>query len=186
MRITGSFCTDAIYAKHVNPSAGSARWQSFAASARKPYCPEVYHLFNPSQEEVRRFFCGTWRKHCSGALLSALEAMALDAIQLHPEYHDLLGDEEAAVQATFSVDRGQTNPFLHLSMHLAISEQISIDQPPGITTIFQQLLGQHGTHSAAHGIMESLGEVLWEAQQKGTPPNTEQYLELMKRRLGRT
>jgi hypothetical protein len=141
-------------------------------------------LFNPSQEEVRRFFCSIWRKHRDASPLTPLEALALDWILEHPEYHEVLSDEEAAVQTKFSVEQGQTNPFLHLSMHLAIAEQISIDQPTGIKGIFQQLAHrQNSLHEAAHGIMESLGEIIWEAQRSGLPPDTEKYLDSMKRRL---
>jgi hypothetical protein len=143
-------------------------------------------LFNPSQEEVRRFFCSTWRRHCEVSPLTPLEAIALDWILEHPEYHLVLSNEEAAVQTQFSVEHGQTNPFLHLSMHLAIAEQISIDQPVGIKTIFQQLTHQtNSQHEAAHGIMESLGEVVWEAQRSGLPPDTEKYLDSMRRRLNK-
>jgi hypothetical protein len=142
-------------------------------------------VFNPSQEEVRRFFCSIWRKHQEASPLTPLEAIALDWILEHPEYHAVLSDEDAAVQSTFSVEQGQTNPFLHLSMHLAIAEQISIDQPVGIKAIFQALATRKNSlHEAAHAIMESLGEVIWEAQRSGAPPDTEQYLESMKRRLG--
>jgi Domain of unknown function (DUF1841) len=142
-------------------------------------------LFNPSQEEVRRFFCSIWRKHRESAPLTPLEALALDWILEHPEYHPILDNEEAAVQTNFSVEQGQTNPFLHLSMHLAIAEQISIDQPMGIKGIFQQLAKRENSlHEAAHGIMESLGEVIWEAQRTGLPPDTDRYLDSMKRRLG--
>jgi Domain of unknown function (DUF1841) len=141
-------------------------------------------VFNPTQEEVRRFFCSIWRKHLETSPLTPLEAIALDWILEHPEYHEVLSDEQAAVQAVFSVDNGQTNPFLHLSMHLAIAEQISIDQPPGIHDVFHQLAKRHNSrHEAAHGIMESLGEVIWEAQRTGAPPDTERYLASMKRRL---
>ncbi len=142
-------------------------------------------MFNPSQEEVRRFFCSTWRKHRESSPLTPLEALALDWILEHPEYHDALLDEEVAVKTNYSVEQGQTNPFLHLSMHLAIAEQISIDQPIGIKGIFQQLaVRKNSQHEAAHGIMESLGEVIWEAQRTGLPPDTDKYLDSMKRRLG--
>jgi Domain of unknown function (DUF1841) len=143
-------------------------------------------VFNPSQDEVRRFFCSSWSKHLSASPLTPLEALALDWILEHPEYHSILGDETLALQTVFSVDQGKTNPFLHLSMHLAIAEQISIDQPPGVTGIFQQLAQRQGSpHLAAHAIMESLGEVIWEAQRSGTAPDTDKYLDSMKRRLGK-
>lgn len=142
-------------------------------------------MFNPSQEDVRRFFCQTWSKHRAASVLTPLEAIALDWITEHPEYHQILLDEEQAVRADYPVDKGQTNPFLHLSMHLAIAEQVSIDQPPGIRAIHQRLAERFGNpHEAAHLIMESLGQIVWESQRNGTPPDTEKYLELMRRHLG--
>ena len=99
-------------------------------------------MFAPSQNDVRRFFCEAWRKHVAGLPLTPIEAQAADWINEHPEYHDDLADVdaalaavfdvEAALAAVFDVEAGRTNPFLHLSMHLSISEQIGIDQPRGI------------------------------------------------------
>ena len=88
-------------------------------------------MFTPSKDDVRRFFCETWRKHRDGGILTPIETMALDWIVEHPEYHDALSSAAAAA-TEYRVDAGQTNPFLHLSMHLAIAEQLSVDQPPGI------------------------------------------------------
>ncbi len=95
-------------------------------------------MFNPSKEDVRRFFCDTWRKHRDGAVLSPLEAVALDWMVKHPEYHGVFDDVEAALAREYEIDDGRTNPFLHMSMHLAIAEQLSIDQPPWHTSGFSQ------------------------------------------------
>lgn len=141
-------------------------------------------MFNPSREQVRQFFTEAWRKHRAAGVLTPLETMAVDLIELHPEYHADLEDPEAA-SADFSVEQGRTNPFLHLSMHLAINEQLSIDQPPGIKAAFQSLLATRDAHEAAHVIMEALGEVVWEAQRLGTPLDTEKYIDLIRRHAGR-
>ncbi|NYT83722.1 DUF1841 family protein [Alcaligenaceae bacterium] len=141
-------------------------------------------MFNPSREQVRQFFTEAWRKHRAAGVLTPLETMAVDLIELHPEYHADLEDPEAA-SAEFSVEQGRTNPFLHLSMHLAINEQLSIDQPPGIKAAFQSLLATRDAHEAAHVIMEALGEVVWEAQRLGTPLDTEKYIDLIRRHAGR-
>jgi len=140
-------------------------------------------MFNPSRDQVRQFFADTWRKHRQEDILSPLEAIALDWILEHPEYHRDLESEEAAT-AEFPVEAGRTNPFLHLSMHLAIAEQLSIDQPPGIREAYQRLSARTDAHHAAHEIMECLGQVVWEAQRNRTPLNSEAYLELIRRRAG--
>ena len=89
-------------------------------------------MFAPNKEEVRRFFCDTWRKARSGDLLTPMEAIARDWMLQHPEYASELSDLDAALSADYDAAYGKANPFLHLSMHLSISEQISIDQPPGL------------------------------------------------------
>ena len=89
-------------------------------------------MFNPSREQVRRFFCESWRKHRARLILEGAETTAADLIEQHPEYHALLENPDAAVEQEFTPEGGQMNPFLHLSLHLAIADQISIDQPPGI------------------------------------------------------
>jgi hypothetical protein len=139
-------------------------------------------IFDPSQSDVRRFFCETWRRHGAGELLTPLQAMALDLILEHPEYHDDLASLERALEASYPVEAGRTNPFLHLSMHLAICEQLSIDQPPGIRAAHDALAARLGDrHAAAHEIMECLGEVVWKSQRDGAPPDGAAYLECIRR-----
>lgn len=145
---------------------------------------EPYLMFNPSRDQVRRFFSEAWLKHRQAGVLTPLEAMAVDWINQHPEYHAVLEDPET-LDADFTVEGGQTNPFLHLSMHLAISEQLSIDQPPGIKAAYEQLVATRNPHDAAHEIMECLGEVVWEAQRLGTPLSNDAYLDLIRRRISR-
>ncbi len=142
-------------------------------------------MFNPSRDEVRQFFSETWRKERAGEILTSLESIAADWIREHPEYQSELADPESLV-ADYSPDRGKTNPFLHLSMHLAISEQLSIDQPPGIRRAHDWLAARLGSpHDAQHAIMECLGQVIWEAQRTQTPPDTDKYLELIEQRATR-
>lgn len=134
-------------------------------------------MFTPSSDDVRRFFCEAYRKQQAGEILAPMEAIAADWIANHPEYAATLGDVEAAIARDYSVETGQTNPFLHLSMHLSISEQISIDQPRGIRDAFNMLEAKIGQHDAHHRIMECLGEMIWQSQRNGTPPDAEAYLE---------
>jgi hypothetical protein len=141
-------------------------------------------LFNPSREEVRRFFCETWQKQTQSQILTPLETLAAKWIEQHPEYHPLLINTEEAIQQDYTPEGGVTNPFLHLSMHLSISEQISIDQPPGIRLIQQRLAQKLGSeHEAQHQIMECLGQVMWEAQRLGKNPDTQAYSLALQRLL---
>ncbi len=138
-------------------------------------------MFNPTRDEVRRFFCETWRKTGAGEVLTPLEAIARDWLLQHPEYEAELADPESAQAADYDIAKGQSNPFLHLSMHLSISEQVSIDQPPGMRDAYVRLAARLGEHEAQHAIMECLGEMLWTAQRNGTPPDGQAYVDCVRR-----
>jgi hypothetical protein len=143
-------------------------------------------MFTPNREQVRRFLSGAWQKRRAGLPASALEIMAADIAELHPEYHDLLAEGNAALTREWTPEQGETNPFLHLSLHLAIEEQLSIDQPPGIRAIYEQLLNRHGDrHAALHVILECLGETVWRAGQDKAPPDGNAYLDCLRRAAGR-
>ncbi len=143
-------------------------------------------MFAPSQFDVRRFFCETLRKHLDGAPLSPMEALAAQWIAEHPEYHGDLADADAAVAAAYAVEDGRTNPFLHLSMHLTISEQCSIDQPRGVRQAVELLAARRGSlHDAHHEVMECLGQMVWASQRSGLPPDGFAYLDCVRARATR-
>lgn len=125
-------------------------------------------MFSPSQEDVRRFFCDTFAKAREGKPLEAIETIAARWMDEHPEYHADFADVEAAIAAMQKVEPERTNPFLHLSMHLSISEQCSIDQPRGIRQAVELLTNKRNSlHLAHHEAMECLGQMLWDSQQAG-------------------
>jgi len=143
-------------------------------------------VFQPSPADVRRFFCAAYARTRAGAPLEPIQALAARWIEEHPEYHGDLADEPAALAAEYRVERGRTNPFLHLSMHLTIDEQSSIDQPAGIRAAVQRLAARLGSlHAAHHVVMECLGEMLWTAQRSGLPPDGQAYVEAVRTRAGR-
>ncbi len=140
-------------------------------------------MFSPSQDDVRRFFCTTAAKLRDRLPLTPMEDLAARWIGEHPEYATDLADTEAALAAVFTVDDGRTNPFLHLSMHLSISEQVGIDQPRGIRQAFELLAAKRGSaHEAQHAVMECLGEMLWASQRSGLPPDGEAYIDCVRKR----
>jgi hypothetical protein len=143
-------------------------------------------MFAPSQHDVRRFFCATHGKQRSGQPLTPIEALAARWIAEHPEYDAELADVDAALAASYTVDDGRANPFLHLSMHLTISEQVAIDQPRGIRQAFDLLAARLGSaHEAQHEVMECLGEMIWASQRSGLPPDGLAYLDCVRRRATR-
>jgi hypothetical protein len=144
-------------------------------------------MFSPSAADVRRFFCGVYAKSRANQPMEALEVLANEWIQRHPEYHPALADVNAAVQAlNQQPPNDRENPFLHLSMHLSISEQCSIDQPPGIRQAVELLAARRGSlHDAHHETMTCLGEMLWNSQRDGRPPDGHAYIDAVRRRATR-
>jgi hypothetical protein len=143
-------------------------------------------MFNPSRNQARGFLFDTWKKYRHGESLSALEQVALDVISLHPEYHALLDDAERNLDRDFTPADGAINPFLHLSLHLAIEEQLAIDQPPGVRAEFERMFSASGSeHDAKHAVLECLGETIWQAQRAGGAPDHALYLRCLKSKFAK-
>ena len=140
-------------------------------------------MFSPSSNDVRSFFAEARRKHVGRLPLTPLESIAADWIEAHPEYAADLADADVAREAVHDGSSGRENPFLHLSMHLSITEQVQIDQPAGIRAAFEQLAQRRGSaHDAQHEIMECLGRMLWDSQRSGLPPDGESYVACVRAR----
>ena len=141
-------------------------------------------MFDPTRDQARQFFVEAWRKQCERLPQTPMELMAAQLIQEHPEYHSLLSDPEA-IHKEFTPEDGQINPFLHLSLHLAVQEQLSINQPPGIRDAFDKLCHKHGdAHKALHDTIECLGETIFNAQRNRSAPDGMAYVEAMRRKAG--
>jgi hypothetical protein len=141
-------------------------------------------MFSPSRDQARSFFFDTWAKHRAGAALGGLETTALTVMLWHPEYHSLLDDRDRHLDRDFGPEQGGLNPFLHLSLHLAIEEQLAIDQPPGIVTAYRALVAQFADeHEAKHAVLDCLGETIWTAQRNGRVPDGEAYRRCIENQL---
>jgi hypothetical protein len=139
------------------------------------------NLFNPTKDEVREFFCNSWKKHQAHSVLTPMESIAARWIVEHPEYQPILLDLEQAKALDYTPEKGQTNPFLHLSMHMSLTEQIQANQPLGIREIAHALRDKLASeHDAQHQMMECLGQVIWSAQRQGTMPDMQAYLDSLK------
>ncbi len=135
-------------------------------------------LFDNNRDALRKKYFDTWHKHVNHLPLEPLEAQILDVILMHPEYQILLTSEDKARQDYF----GETNPYLHMGLHLGLREQLQTDRPSGIRIIHQNLSAKMGDqHQAEHRMMECLAQVLWEAQQNHSAPNEIVYLDYLKK-----
>lgn len=140
-------------------------------------------LFNPTRDQVREFFFALWAKSRSGDALTPLEAMALAVVMEHPEYHEVLANPDRHRDREWNAQGGETNPFLHLSLHLAIEEQVSIDQPSGIREATRRLAAKHDSeHEARHRVMECLAEIVWQAQRNAAGFDNAAYLDCLARK----
>jgi len=143
-------------------------------------------MFNPNQQDSRRFFCEAYRKTLAREVLTPLESIASHWIMQHPEYETELADLTTALEADYSVEQGKTNPFLHLALHLTISEQLSINQPAGISTLFIELAQRlQSEHAAYHVMMENLAAMIWESQHNKTPLDAAAYLAAIQKEIQR-
>jgi len=131
-----------------------------------------------TRDEMRKVFYDAWQKYKEHLLVEPLESIIIDIILWHPEYHELFDHPEKTAALEFD----ESNPFLHISLHLAVREQIAADSPPGIRLIYQNLCKKfHDEHFAEHQMLECLGKILWDAQQTGSLPDEQYYLEVLRR-----
>jgi Domain of unknown function (DUF1841) len=135
---------------------------------------------------VRAFFFDAWAKFKAHKSLTDLEKIALSVMHMHPEYHAILDAPEQFKSQEYFPEFGETNPFLHMSLHLSILEQISINQPIGITDIYEQLKFKHQVeHDAQHDILECLGEVIWQAQRNNSAIDSQYYVQLLQQKVSK-
>jgi len=142
-------------------------------------------MFTPSRHDARRFFFDIWSKHKAQQPLGDLEKLTLSILYAHPEYHFIVDNPDQYLEQEWRPEMGETNPFLHMSLHMAIEEQRSIDQPFGIRSLYAQLALRLGDeHSAQHQMMDCLAEMIWQAQRDNTPPDVNIYLGNIRKKLG--
>lgn len=137
-----------------------------------------------SRGSLRRMYVEAWRKHRERLPVEPVEDQIIRVVELHPEYAPVL-ETESALERDYTPEDGQTNPFLHMGLHLAIREQVATDRPPGIAEVHRTLAARLGDpHAAEHAMIECLGEALWQAQRAGRAPDEAAYLEALRRRAG--
>ncbi len=135
-----------------------------------------------NRDQTRQVFLDVWRKLQEGSVLEPLENLIAEVIEMHPEYHGLLADDQDALGNDFNPDLGRENPFMHMGMHIALREQAATDRPAGFTAEYNRLTRKKkNRHEAEHGMMECLGQALWLAQRQQQPPDDQAYLSCLKR-----
>ena len=133
------------------------------------------------RDQVRQVYLDVWNKIQQQRVLEPMEALIAAVIEMHPEYHALLNQDSEIKSRDFTPDGGETNPFLHMGMHIALREQAGADRPNGIKPVYEKLIRDRGQHEAEHAMMECLGQVLWTAQRDQSEPDETAYLECLKK-----
>lgn len=137
-------------------------------------------MFVQDRNEARNYFYQVWKKQQNKLPLEPIEAIISDVILEHPEYHHYLEEQESSAENDFKPEQNETNPFLHMGMHIALKEQLSSDRPAGVSEVYKKIVNKSvSIHDAEHKMMECLGRILWEAQRNNSLPNDEDYLECL-------
>ncbi|MDJ0806096.1 MAG: DUF1841 family protein [Gammaproteobacteria bacterium] len=139
-------------------------------------------MFGNDRQQMRQVFVEAWRKYREGISLEPLEQVVASVVLEHPEYQGLLTDPEQALHKEFPPEAGESNPFLHMAMHISLQEQVSTNRPSGVAGLYQQLTQSLGdVHEAEHRLMECLAHMLWEAQANHRLPDEQAYLECVRK-----
>ena len=142
-------------------------------------------MFPADRQTHRSTFLEAWAKACAGQPLAPVEAQIVQIARMHPQYQIYLTDPERNLDRDFSPDAGEVNPFLHMGLHIAILDQLTVDQPAGVRRLHQQLVATTGdVHEADHRLMQCLAEGLWRLQRDPQPFNEKAYLKCIKRAGG--
>jgi len=142
-------------------------------------------LFSQDRSELRAMFSSAWRKHQHKEPMEPLEQLIAEIVKFHPEYHQYVENPDRYGDHDWLPEHGDTNPFLHMAMHIGIQEQLGTDRPAGFRGLYQRLVERHQhPHPAEHEIMECLGEGLWQAQRHGHAPDEQAYLRCLRGKLG--
>lgn len=138
-------------------------------------------MFPNDRSALRRVYLQAWRRHLDGQPLEPMEQILAEIMRAHPEYHALLEAGESTLERDWTPEMGESNPFLHLSMHAAIVEQVQGDRPSGIRALWLELSRKLGdAHQAEHRMMECLARMLWESQSQGLPPNEQRFMDCLR------
>jgi hypothetical protein len=141
-------------------------------------------LFGQDRNQLRTIYFQSWAKFKNKQPMEPMESLIANLISKHPEYHNFFDHTEKNKNQDFTPEMGQTNPFLHLGMHISIQEQLGTQRPPEITQLYQSLCTKLGdAHEAEHQIMDCLGEMLWNAQRNNQQPNETTYIECIRKLL---
>jgi hypothetical protein len=130
-------------------------------------------VFFQDRKKQREFLANSWQKYTSNKPLEPLEQQLVSVIKIHPEYHNLIGN----IDSEYLPEQCGVNPFLHINLHLALRDQLSINQPKGVKEVHQKLIDQYkDPHVVEHLMMECIAEMIYISQKNNTTMDQESFL----------
>lgn len=136
-------------------------------------------MFSNNRSSLRRTYHDAWAKAKAGEALEGLELIIAKTIELHPEYQQHI-ENPANIERDFFPEMNETNPYLHMGMHIAIHEQLSTNRPAGIMEMYQDAIARVGdVHAVEHRFMDCLGEAMWKAQRENCLPDEQAYMDCL-------
>ncbi|MCS5591149.1 MAG: DUF1841 family protein [Gammaproteobacteria bacterium] len=139
-------------------------------------------LYSQDRAKQRQFLARSWQKFSNKEPLEPLETLLASIIQIHPEYHDLINN----VESNYFPEQGEVNPFLHINLHLALRDQLSINQPPGIKDAYNTLLTKlKDEHAVEHLMMDCIAEMIFSSQQNSTAMDYQAYFRCIQNQVNK-
>ena len=130
-------------------------------------------MFSQDRKKQRKFVAKSWQKYTSNIPLEPLEEQLASIIEIHPEYQDLISN----IDSEYFPEQGEINPFLHINLHLALKDQLSLNEPNGVRELHQKLIYHFkDQHVVEHLMMECIAEMIYSSQKNNTPMDQESYL----------
>lgn len=139
-------------------------------------------MFPQDRAQLRKLFFDAWNRHLKKLDVSPMDEIIINIINLHPEYHNMLANEDDFIDKNYLPENDESNPFLHMAMHISIHEQLATQRPKQITNLYEQLLTKfQDPHTVEHQMMECLGQMIWQAQRDNVLPDESLYLDCLQR-----
>ena len=134
-------------------------------------------MFTSDRSKQRQYLKQAWEKYTSQEQLEPLELQLSKIVEQHPEYQNLIKN----LDSEYFPEQGNTNPYLHINLHLTLQDQITMDQPKGIRDIHSQLIVKiKDAHEVEHMMMEHIAEMIFNAQKNNAAFDIDGYIQALK------
>lgn len=140
---------------------------------------EESEVLNQMGGMSRQHYGMVWQLALAGAPLTIEQMRLVRVMQEHPEYRSIWDNPEEASAGL--EDLTEPNPFLHVTAHMMVEEQIAGRNPPDVAVVVSRLTRSGDSrHEAIHKVANVLMGEVWDVLAKKREFDREKYV----RRLG--